>query len=347
MEFPEGKVNIYRLVEDTLKNAYVRVTGNTPREGSFEPDTKTVRSLQRAFDKRDELIDFLRLSIACHVWMCETGKHPTHTPFYVNNHLLSDKRLELLGKHESKLKDQYGETFNNPNSFNNQVYADVFGVESEYIYSAAAAFMQDIQMQWEMVTPSLYWILASRLQGRFSGLEKTDGLPDIYRECIVKHNGENRYLREAWSRELKNLSSDSKRLQIFEIEAARAFSEARIAWATSANLIQPYKDDMGRYKYSNPSGMPEHLLNVSTSENASAGNLPKTEKKMFRFAKSYLENERSVVFKKHNNVVHVVLGEPQHIADEDVPNKSEKLSEVLDKGDSAQPLSKDLQDLIS
>lgn len=291
-EFPEQRTNTPELVEDVLKSTYFKLVGREPEEGGFYPNPATASSLDLMFDSREELIDFLKLSIALHIWLISQPEAEP-VPFFVNRFLLSEKRLTQLDQFAVFLRERYGSKIENVKSFSTEVYSNVINVESDYWYLAAAWHMHGDKMDLSFVQPSLAWVLASSLMKRFKGLEKRNGCPVIFAHSWVVYDGRKMEFEDAWQLEIKACGSSKKREDILVERACAAFTTTRTDWAIKTSMINPFKDGGDNQKYKNIAGLDMDLLTVEDGDNLFEKDLA-----LLSFAKKWLIEERGLTFKR-------------------------------------------------
>lgn len=302
-EFPEQKVDTATLVEDVLKSTYFKLVGRDPDEGNFYPNQSVVDQLDAIFTDKQELIDFLKLSIALHIWMREQP-NAEQVPFFVNRLLLAEKRVTLLDKYANLLRERYGSKIENVKSFSTEVYADVASVESDYWYLAAANFMHGETVQLEFLKPTVAWVLASALLRRFKGLEKRNGCPVIFASRAVVYDGRKIEFEAAWALEMKACGSSKKREDLLVERACEAINDIRTDWAIKTGLITPYKDEFDVQHYKNLSGLDMELLEVSDGDN-----LFEKDRGLLSFAKGWLTDVRGITFERSNSPRTVKMSE--------------------------------------
>jgi len=295
-EFFEEEVDTFDLVEEVLESTFFSLKGEAPEGGSFRPNSVVVKELEELFEDKNDLIEFCRLAIATHVWMCDSGKNVERIPFYCNKHLLAPKRIEQMDQYAHVVRSHYGNKLEHIRGFSQEVYTDVVTNEGDYIYIASAAHMHGDEMRFDYIRPTLYWVLASTIMGRFKGIPKRHGCPEMFCGKVVNFRSKKMFFEEAWALEVDKLRSSNRREEMFLDRACQAFCDVRHDWAVKSGLVQSYRNDFGEVVYKNLSGIITSWLDV----------MPDTDLKiadhdMFCFAKEWL-GKQGTSFSKPSGV---------------------------------------------
>lgn len=287
-EFPEQDLKLSDLVEDVLKNTYFSLEGRDQEGGNFVPNEAVCRMLDSLFETRAELIQFLKMSIALHVWMGEQeGYEPV--PFYVNKHLLSEKRIELLDQYAEFLRTRYGSKVENTRSHALTVYTEVVSTETDYWGLVAAFTMFRTDFDLSILTPSIFWTLGSALFSRFEGVPKKGSCPLVFLNKAVSYNDTVMEFREAWALERKACEKSRRREDLLVDRFAAAVTDIRLDWAIKAGMILPYKDEFKRSKFRNISGVDMSLLTIQDGDN-----LYDKDTHLLEWSRVWLESKGSV-----------------------------------------------------
>lgn len=290
-EFPEAKVSTPDLVEDVLRETFFKLEGYEPDVGGYYPSEKVVASLESIFESRDELIDFLKMSMALHVWMGKQ-KGAEQVPFFVNKLLLSEKRANMLDKYIDFLRERYGSKLEGLKSFSSDVFADCITVENDYWWLAAAWHMHGDVPNLDFITPTVSWGIGSALMRRFRGLEKKHGCPVVFARKEITYEGKVMAYEEAWALEVRACEKSQKRENLLVERFCAAVTDVRVGWAGKVGLIQVYKDEFGRTQTKNKSGVNLELLSIQDGDD-----MFEKDKSLFKFAKKWL-SDNGVTFNK-------------------------------------------------
>jgi hypothetical protein len=241
-------------IRDKLELIYVTVTGEKPSDGGWTPDESVCARLAEYEERKGEksLGVFLMLSVCAHV----SRTRKSHTPFYVNSHLFAESSLTYLKKHREYLARLYGEAVD-PNTFSRRVYADIASAERDYLAMASYYRMNGAEPPWNIVVPTVWWVIASELLGRFDKPPTAawDDAPVSYKDRRVR-------LGEARAAERKKIKGDKARREVVLRAAQAAMLECAQAWASQRKFITFYWDDFGELAHVPASPLDPSLLRV-------------------------------------------------------------------------------------
>lgn len=224
-------------IRKTLTEAYCQVTGVLPDDGGWTPNDEVCEKLRVYEEEKGaaSLNKFLSEAVQAHLHRTRTS----HTPFFVNSHLLSESSLTYLKKHRQYLRQMYGEA-SDPNQFTNQVFAEVYKTERDYLAMACHYHLLGQPMDWGVMSPTPFWVLASEMFERFSKPPT-----QYWSNQPVNYGGKVVPLGEACVLERKRLSSSNRRTRVSEA-ANKAMLEAAQAWTSQNHLITFFYDDFGK-----------------------------------------------------------------------------------------------------
>ena len=242
----EVEIDVKLLVHDTLVNTYVMVFGNMPDEGSHTPDASTMAVLTEMFGTN--LVRIRRYccdAMLTHVWTIK--KANKRTPFFVNSMLVSSAMVAFIQKHRTFLRTRFGSLISEPDNYFNEVYAEVYETELDYLNIAAESAFRGLEMDWEIISPTLYWYLlaVTGVKDMPCGRLDKDDVPDRWTRIIITHDDIRVTLDIAVGKERKKLHDIAAR-NVFIQAAERALYDASFQWSIRYRLIRTFQNGEGK-----------------------------------------------------------------------------------------------------
>ena len=233
-------IDTANLVEDALKNVFLRVEGKFPtrEEGSFRLNAENVKRLEEKFDNSAKIKEYCTNVLLIHLWSKKKG---SHAPFFLNQRVFSDNVVEYLAKYSNKLQKKYGSILRGTDLFQGRVYADIFDSELDYLRIASKCFIHDEEMDWSLLMPSVSWTivcsgdLSEIPEGRFAKM----AVPKVWWNFPILEDGNRVLFKEVYRRERVRLKPVDIR-RVFMSSARQAFWDAGRQWAESVGILKTY-----------------------------------------------------------------------------------------------------------
>lgn len=222
-----------------LMSSYLKVVGNMPITGGWEPSEETLTKCveNAAVLCEGDLHEFLSQMIAAFLSRtgASLGKHPT-TPFFANTYLVSDPSVQYLAANQGRLGLAWN-SLSSHETFAGLMRADIMSGEIQYLEGPLRYSSPPLVN----IRPPVWWILASVKLGRMKYSEVpvewlTGSCPCL--SAMLRHKPK----AEVFEFEASRMKDKAMAAMLIEA-AISAMQDATYGWLTQHRIATVFSDN--------------------------------------------------------------------------------------------------------